>query len=342
VVEQMRASFIAAVALFGVAGLAACGASTRGLQPASASAASSTLAAASAADGAPTGWFCPMHPDVTASEPGRCRKCNMALIAGNPFDTREYVLDLATSPAAVEPGMPFTLRLRVRPPSNGEPVRRFEVVHGKPFHLFVVSHDMTVFEHLHPELNTSGEWEIEISVPKAGYYRVLSDFVPTGGSPQFIGRTLVTAGFDGDIVSEAARLVPDTELTQTVDSITATVAFEPDVLLSGEYGHLEFTLTDAHTGQPIRDLEPYLGAYGHTLILSEDLLDVVHAHPSEWFESESPTTPTGGPRLTFEGYLPRPGHYRAWTQFLRGGHLSTFTFTFRVYSPYEAFKAGAQ
>ena len=41
-----------------------------------------------------TGWFCPMHPDVTGSGPGRCTKCDMALIRGNPFDTREYLLDI--------------------------------------------------------------------------------------------------------------------------------------------------------------------------------------------------------------------------------------------------------
>jgi hypothetical protein len=262
----------------------------------------------------------------------------MALIAGNPFDTREYLLDFTTEPAAVIPGVPFTMRFRVRHPGTGMPVNGFEVVHDRQYHLFVISHDMTEFQHIHPEMDVEGAWSIEVVVPKAGYYRVLSDFVPTGGSSQFIGRTLVTADFDGDLASEAARLTPDTVLTKTVDTMTATVALDPAMLLSGEYGHLEFTLTDAATGDPVTDLEPYLGAFGHALVLSEDMRDVVHAHPSEWYATES-VTGVGGPRVTFEGYLPRPGHYRAWAQFLRDGQLSTFTFTFRVWSPYEAFRA---
>jgi hypothetical protein len=40
--------------------------------------------------------------------------------------------------------------------------------------------------------------------------------------------------------------------------------------------------------------------------------------------------------VTFEGYMPRPGRYRAWTQFLRNGELTTFSFTFRVVTLDEA------
>lgn len=283
-----------------------------------------------------TGWFCPMHPDVTASEPGTCRKCDMKLIAGNPFDTREYLLDLTASPASVTPGVPFTMRLTVRHPATGKPVLSFEEVHEKRYHLFVISQDMTVFQHIHPELQPDGAWRIEVTVPKAGYYRILSDFVPTGGSPQFLGRTLVTGGFDGDLLSQAAQLAADTGEIKTVDTITAKLAVDPEKLLAGQYGHLMFTFTDAKTGEPVRDLQPYLGAFGHTLILSEDMLDVVHSHPSPGPDNDI-SKGVGGPRITFEGYLPRPGLYRAWTQLLRNGQLSTLAYTFRVWSEDEAF-----
>jgi hypothetical protein len=279
-----------------------------------------------------------MHPDVTSSAPGRCTKCNMLLVAGNPFETQEYLVDVSTSPAAVRPGVPFIMRFSIRHPGTGRVVTNFEEVHDKRFHLFVISHDMSQFQHIHPELTGDGQWEIDVVVPKAGYYRVLSDFLPAGGSPQFVGRTLVTAGFDGDLVSEAALLTPDTVFRKNVDAITASVAFEPSMLVAGEHGHLDFTLTDSTTGEPVTDLQPYLGAFGHTLILSEDMVDIVHAHPAPGSDDDV-THGTGGPRVRFEGYLPRAGMYRAWTQFLRDGQLSTFTFTFRVWSTDEAFSA---
>lgn len=282
-----------------------------------------------------TGWFCPMHPDVTADGPSRCSKCGMALIAGDPFDTRDYVLDFTTEPAAVRAQVPFKMLFRIRHPKTAAEVKAFEVVHDKRYHLFVVSQDMTYFQHIHPDLQPDGRWTMDVTLPKPGYYRVLSDFVPSGGSPQFLGRALVTADYDGDLMSQAAKLAPDPVLERTVDTIRAVVQTDPPRLIAGEYGHLSFNLTDAATGQPITDLQPYLGAFGHTLILSEDMANYVHSHPSEGPESDI-TRGLGGPRVTFEGYMPLPGRYRSWTQFLRNGQLTTVPLTFTVWSLDEA------
>ena len=283
------------------------------------------------------GWFCPMHPDVTAAGPGRCTKCDMALIHGNPFDTREYLLDMRTTPAAVRTGVPFRIQLAVSHPGTQKRIESFEVVHDRKYHLFVISQDMTEFQHIHPEPQRDGSWALDVTLPKAGYYSIISDFVPTGGSPQFMARPLITAGFTGDVSSEAAHLTPDTVMSSTVNGITASVAVEPSTLVAGEYGHLMFSLTDAKTGQPVDDLQPYLGAFGHMLVMSEDMRDAVHSHPSPGPDSDV-TRGHGGPRVTFEGYMPRPGVYRAWTQFLRNDKLTTFTTTFRVLSLDEAYR----
>ena len=282
-----------------------------------------------------TAWFCPMHPDVTAADRGTCRKCGMALVAGDPFDTREYTIEFTTAPTVVKAGVPITMFFTVRHPGDGAPIKNFEVVHDKRYHLFIVSRDMDVFEHIHPEQRPDGTWAIEVKLPKPGYYQILSDFIPTGGSPQFIGRTLVTTDFDGDLQSQAAHLEPDTVLNKTVGSITAHIQLEPSILVAGQYGHLSFTLTDAVTGQPVTDLQPYLGAFGHALILSEDLLDYVHSHPFEGPESDI-TKGFGGPNVTFEGYMPRPGLYRAWSQFQRKGQVITVPFTLNVSTLEEA------
>lgn len=289
--------------------------------------------------GAITGWFCPMHPDVTADVASRCHKCGMALIAGDPFDTRDYALDFSTEPAAIRAQVPFTMIFRVQHPKTGADVNAFEVVHDKRYHLFVVSQDMTFFQHIHPELQGDGRWTIDVTLPKPGYYRVLSDFVPQSGSPQFLGRSLVTADYDGDLVSQAAQLEPDALLERTVDTIHAVVQSDPPHFIAGEYGHLSFNLTDAATGQPITDLQPYLGAFGHTLILSEDMTNYVHSHPSEGPENDI-ARGLGGPRVTFEGYMPLPGRYRAWTQFQRNGQITTVPLTFTVWSLDEATRMG--
>jgi hypothetical protein len=278
-----------------------------------------------------------MHPTHTSEAPGTCPICGMALVAGDPFDTRDYLLDIETRPAAIRAGAPFELILRVRHPATGALVADYEVVHDRQYHLFVIGHDLTFFQHLHPERGADGSWRIELSVPKAGYYRILSDFLPARGAPQFLGRTLVTADFEGDLEMQSARLEPDAVFTKTADTITATMEVDPPQLVAGQYGHLRFTLTDATTGRPVTDLQPYLGAFGHTLIVSEDLLDSVHSHPSEGPETAL-SRGFGGPRVSFEGYLPRPGRYRSWTQFLRNGRLTTVSFTFDVVTLEDAMR----
>jgi hypothetical protein len=289
----------------------------------------------------PLGYFCPMHPDVTSDGAGNCRKCGMTLVAGDPFDTREYNVDFETNPGAVKAGAPFTMTFKVFHPGTGNEIKDYELVHERPYHLFVVSQNMDHFAHIHPEQRPDGSWATDVTLPKPGYYKLFSDFVPTGGNPQIIPRPLVTSDFAGDVLSQSAQLVPNTEFRATVDGITAEVGFEPAHLIEGRYGHLVFKLTDEKTGRPVTDLQPYLGAFGHTLILSGDLLDYVHSHPSEGPSSDI-SKGLGGPDVTFEGYMPRSGSYRSWTQILRNNKLTTISFTFRVFTLAEAMTASVQ
>src|SRR5215472_3789774 len=292
-----------------------------------------------------TAWVCPMHPDYTMDAPGQCPRCGMALVHTAPFDVRDYELDFRTMPVAVKAGQKTTLYFTFRRPGTGEVVKKFEVVHERQFHLFVISQDMEYFEHIHPTERPDGTWTIEVTLPKPGYYKVLCDFMPSGGSAQFLARALVTAGYSGDLEGGAAHLVADTNLTKTVDDITATVKYDPETFQVALYGHINFFLTDSQTGRPITDLQTYLGAFGHTLIMSEDMEDYVHSHPLDILampddEGGPPQflippgadleKIRGGPEVTFEGLMPKPGRYRAWTQFRRHDQIHTFAYTFNV------------
>jgi hypothetical protein len=94
---------------------------------------------------------------------------------------------------------------------------------------------------------------------------------------------------------------------------------------------LKYHLTDEKTGEPVKDLQPYLGAWGHTLILSEDASDYIHSHPTEMIpDNVDRTKILGGSDVSFESFFPRPGRYRVWSQFQRQGQLITVTFTIRA------------
>ena len=292
-----------------------------------------------------TAWTCPMHPDYTMDVSGKCPRCGMDLVRAAAFDVRDYPLEFETVPALVRPGQKTTLRFKAFHPGTGAAVTKFVPVHEKQYHLFVISQDMTHFEHIHPEMRPDGTWTIDVALPRAGYYKLLSDFLPEGGAPQFAARPLVTAGYAGDLMGDRARLEPDRSLSKQVDGITATVAYDPPTFEAGLYGHLNFHLTDTVTGRPIIDLQTYLGAFGHTLIMSEDMTDYVHSHPLDILAmaDDDAVEPRflippgadleklrGGPDVTFEGLMPKPGRYRAWTQFRRNDTIHTFVFTFEV------------
>jgi hypothetical protein len=79
--------------------------------------------------------------------------------------------------------------------------------------------------------------------------------------------------------------------------------------------------------------------------MSEDLNEYVHSHsldivPGGNDDEDMPQflippgadleTLRGGPRVIFDGLMPKPGRYRAWTQFRRRDKVHTFVTTFEV------------
>jgi hypothetical protein len=160
-----------------------------------------------------------MHPDVMSDKPGKCPKCAMTLVRTRRPEMAEYEVKLATTPVVVKPGEKFRLTFFISHPKTGAPVKEFNVVHDMPFHLFVVSQDLTYFAHIHPHQRTDGSFTIETMVPKAGSYIIYCDIFPVGGMPQVVHRSLITAGFKGDLFSSQAQLDPDKILIKTLDGM---------------------------------------------------------------------------------------------------------------------------
>ena len=276
-------------------------------------------------------YVCPMHADVTSDKPGQCPKCGMTLVRTRRPEGAEYDVSLATTPAVVKPGEVFRLTFFISHPQTQAPVREFNIVHDMPFHLFVVSQDLIYFAHLHPQQQADRSFTIETMVPKAGSYIIYCDIFPAGGMPQVAHLNLITAGFDGDLYSSQARIEPDKILNQSVDGVRFELAINPAEPVGGRPATLKYHLTEEKTGEAVKDLQPYLGAWGHTLILSEDASDYIHTHPTEMVpDGADRTKKYGGSDVSFVAFFPRPGRYRIWSQFQRLGRLTTVAFTINV------------
>jgi hypothetical protein len=276
-----------------------------------------------------SGYICPMHPNEVKAEPGTCSICGMTLVAGDPMATADYVLRVTTEPRAPRAGQKTKFTFAVLHPLTGAPVSDFAEVHDRLFHLFIISRDMTHFFHEHPEKQADGSFSYEHTLPAAGHYMLFADFMPIGGGPQMIASPLVTAAFDGDIAASLPNLTPDQSFSKTANGTTVELQIDPSTLVAMEETDVPIRFVDEKSGEPVRDLQRYLGAFGHAMMLNDDMTEHVHAHPEEMLEGTE-VTAGGGPDLVFHALFPKPGYYRIWLQFLRNDKLSTVPFTVRV------------
>jgi hypothetical protein len=248
-----------------------------------------------------------MDADVRSDKPGVCPRCGMKLVLKIP-DRVEYPLAVRCAPEAARPEEPLELTFRVLDPESGRTVEKFEVVHEKLMHLFLVSENLEYFAHVHPVFESDGTFRLAWRAPYGGMYRLLADFYPAGGMPQLALSTLFVAG-QAPVVKLTASLTPC-----VATNLSATLHTEPEDLLAGLESRLTFSLS------PSADLEPYLGVWGHMLAASSDLIDLLHVHP---FLAK-------GGDIQFNLIFPRPGLYRIWTQFQRRGVVNTTVFTVPV------------
>lgn len=269
-------------------------------------------------------YWCPMHPHIRGQKGELCPICHMALVPAST-DYTPYRVDLATIPRAPRAGQPVRIQLTLRTPQVNAVLKDLETMHERVLHLFILSQDLAYFAHVHPERKRDGSFEQITTLPRPGAYRLVADFLPAGGAPQLLQQTVVTAGYTGPLVPDA-QLAPD-GLVKVVDGIRVKVSMPSPI--AGREQLITCEFEDAASGQPISDLEPYLGAVGHMLLASADLETVAHSHPVADLSAGL------GPAVVFQALFPRPGAYRFWVQFQRHGRVLVAPFTV-VASPRES------
>jgi len=262
-------------------------------------------------------FYCPMDPGVHSKNPGFCPRCGMKLVEG-VRDAAQYPVNLITEPAPPRAAESVRLTFGIEDPRTRLPVRSFEIVHEKLYHVFVVSQDLGFFLHTHPERNPNEDFHLDVRFPKPGMYRILSDFYPSGGTPQLTANTVLVQG-DGFRL-QAASLKPDMSPRH---SENARVELSAPRIVAGESAALLFRIS------PDESIEPYLGAMAHVLAVSSDLADMMHNHPFD--VTDEPANMRK--QLDFRMVFPRAGVYRVWIQFQREGIVNTAAFDVPVSEP---------
>ncbi|WP_107773885.1 hypothetical protein [Nocardioides sediminis] len=213
-----------------------------------------------------------------------------------------YTLQLPASGLA--PGR-ATLRFVVTGP-DGEAVTAYDEEHEKDLHLIVVRRDFSGYQHVHPTMAADGTWTTDVDLTP-GSWRVYADFKPTGGPP-------LTLGTDLDVPGRYAPVDhPGHRTSDTADGYT--------VDLEGDLDDGAVTVRVRRDGEPVTDLEPYLGAYGHLVALREGDLAYLHVHPEDG---------DAGPEVPFAVEVPSAGGYRLFFDFKHDGVVRTAEFAVRT------------
>lgn len=221
-----------------------------------------------------------------------------------------YTLAVSQSRLPAKPDV--ALRFRILGP-DGEPVTEYAKEHGKDLHLIVVRRDMVGYQHVHPTLDRDGQWSVDVDLSAAGEYRAFADFAPAGGEGLTLGADVSASGaYEPRALPEPARSVQVGDYTVEVDG----------ELVPGETSPL--TLTVSKNGKQVRDLQPYLEAYGHLVALRDGDLAYLHVHP-DGSPGDGSTEP--GPRIRFFAEVPSTGRYRLFLDFKHDGEVRTAEFT---------------
>lgn len=268
----------------------------------------------------------------------------------------------------LENGNRLVIRAEGRDAEWSNYVKMEEVIpdHNHLMHLFLISEPgLDRMWHLHPDRIAGGAFTEELPSMPAGRYQIFADIVDKNGFPwtlvgsvnlaQINGKAL--AGDDSSWSGAAvAAQTGDSTVSQLADGgrmvwRRATGPLKADMAMS-----FKFSVEDKD-GQPLKDMEPYMGMAGHAEFVSTDMNVFAHIHPAgsvSMAAVELARTGAGAsgevqagipmampmampmsnaplpPEVSFPYGFPRRGEYRIFVQVKRAGVVQTGVFDARV------------
>ena len=170
---------------------------------------------------------------------------------------------------------------------------------------------------MHPVLGADGVWTtpLDLTAGQLAAVRRLRPEPPTA-------RTTSSAPTSPSPAPSRPLPCPPPAATAEVDGYT--------VVLNGALdagAESELQLSVSRDGVPVTDLQPYLGAYGHLVVLRAGDLAYLHVHPLG--EPGDPSV-APGPHVEFATTAPSAGTYRLFLDFRHGDVVRTAAFTVEV------------
>jgi hypothetical protein len=259
----------------------------------------------------------PQQSSTTPPEPMNMRMAKETAAINAQSQKASYEWVIHTPSASIQAGQPVSLNFQVNNMLTKQPITALNEVHTKLVHLIIVSKDLKTFSHIHPEVLSNGNMKVQAIFPREGRYVSYIQFFPVDSEEQTLSQTLQV----GQKQPEVAKLVSDVDQPKMVDGYTFRLRGYPTEANKPSMA----TLVIEKAGKPVKHIEPYLGAGGHSVLLSQDAMTFLHVHPMT-----EPVGPYYQSPLQFHTEVPQAGLYKMWTQIQIDGKVKTVDFTFKV------------
>ena len=184
---------------------------------------------------------------------------------------------LSFKPQEIQTDIPVILSFSIAD-KNGKPIKNLSISHERILHVVIISRDLRVFDHLHPEdfgpisndIREHGRYDVRYVFPKAGEYLIAVDFA--------VGHKHFSDQFIVEVVGEKGMGQVQFDFTKEKDFGTYHVLLhtEPEHVKEGQKTKLIFKISKG--GKKVTDIEPYLAAPMHLAVVHSDLKTFIHAH----------------------------------------------------------------
>ncbi len=239
-------------------------------------------------------------------------------------------------PADIISGAPALLLVHLEDRKGG-PLQGLTIHHERILHAVIIGRDLNVFAHIHPEdfepitdeMLKKAVFPLRFTFPKAGRYLIGLDFALSDG--------LYSKTASVDVSGEPAMAEPEVDLARekTFGKYRITLEPSPTRINAGMETMLRFFIKK--NGQPVRDLEPYLGAPMHLAIVRSDLTYFMHTHGETPADNNARAGYTSsesrihyGPEIDSLVVFPAPGIFKVFGQVNRHGKVLLFDFMVKV------------
>ena len=293
------------------------------------------------------------------------------------FQRRVNLYRPPTAETELENGNRLILRARGQDQAWSRRVKMEEAIpdHGHLMHLFLIGEPgLDRMWHLHPERIEGGAFAEELPSMPAGRYQIFADVVDKNGFPWTLVGSLDLKQINGKALSGDDSTWSGAALAgQAADSTVSPFADGARMVWERPAGPLKANMpmnfkfrVEDKDGQPVKDLEPYMGMAGHAEFVSADMGVFAHVHPAgsvsmaavelaqsgqagaaAALEAGMPMTMApaasaaknmvmnmpGGPlpaEVSFPYGFPQPGAYRIFVQVKRAGVVETGAFDAHV------------